>query len=83
MSEEYEVAFDFNDGDFYARPATLRRIADELEALGKANVKMIEYASDSFTATWRLPNEGQLDQDQLQEDDDEDKPEYEPYLDGD
>lgn len=49
-----EICFDFNDGDFFVRPETLRRIADELEATGSSKAVVMEFASDQFEADFKV-----------------------------
>jgi hypothetical protein len=51
MSEAIEIGFDFNQAAMTVEPATLRRIADALEADGKASATMWDYDSDPFEIT--------------------------------
>ena len=54
----YDLAFDFNDAEFYSTPKVLRRLADLLEKNSKVEIRCIEFSSESFTGT--LNNDSEM-----------------------
>lgn len=74
MPKKIEIGLDFSDGYIYVQPATLRRVADEMDAQIKAGkkpsvkVRTIEYASDIFKLEFMLPGDGEFDEYEDEED---------------
>lgn len=72
MAPRYvDIGFDLNDGEFYTTPANLRRIADDLEANGRANAWITEYSSDTFSAIFHAADKEQLLNPEFETDDED------------